>query len=339
MIRIKDIAQRAGVSATTVSNVIHGNTKKVSQATIDKINRIIEETNYVPSMGARLLAGNGSRIIGVLVGTEENLREEKLQDPFTGSILGTIETELSRRGYYMMFHISGGMEENCQLASAWNVEGLLTIGVSEEDNLRIRSLAKAPVVSIDVYYGKRAIPNVGLDDFSGGYEMTKYLLKKGHRRILFLSPCDVGVERKRWEGVKKALREYRIDDVEEHRLLISFDRRERMEQHRRNIERYKAHTALFFSSDFYAAEGMQFLHDEGVSVPGDISVAGFDNNSYATLMRPELTTVGQDVREKGLQAVEMLMKLIENGSEDGVDTQRQLPIRIVERASVRQIKE
>lgn len=337
MIRIKDIAQRAGVSATTVSNVIHGNTRKVSQATIDKINRIIEETNYVPSMGARLLAGNGSRIIGVIVGTEERFREEKLQDPFTGSILGKIETELSRRGYYMMFHMSSGMEENCQLASAWNVEGLLTIGISAEDNLEIRRLSRAPVVSIDVYYGKRAIPNVGLDDFSGGYEMAKYLLKKGHRRILFLTPWDVGVDKARWEGVQKALREYGVERIEECRQLMPFAHGERMELHRRNLEKYRRYTALFFSSDYYAAEGIQFLHDEGIRVPEELSVVGFDNNSYATLIRPALTTVAQDVREKGWQAVDMLMKLIENGGEEGVKTQTKLPIRIVERESVRQL--
>ena len=337
MIRIKDIAQRAGVSATTVSNVIHGNTRKVSQATIDKINRIIEETNYVPSMGARVLAGNGPRIIGVIVGTEERFREEKLQDPFTGSILGKIETELSRRGYYMMFHMSSGMEENCQLASAWNVEGLLTIGISAEDNLEIRRLSRAPVVSIDVYYGKRAIPNVGLDDFSGGYEMAKYLLKKGHRRILFLTPWDVGVDKARWEGVQKALREYGVERIEECRQLMPCAHEERMELHRRNLEKYRRYTALFFSSDYYAAEGIQFLHDEGIRVPEELSVVGFDNNSYATLIRPALTTVAQDVREKGWQAVDMLMKLIENGGEEGVKTQTKLPIRIVERESVRQL--
>ncbi len=339
MIRIKDIAQRAGVSPTTVSNVIHGNTRKVSQATIEKINSIIEETNYVPSMGARLLAGNGSRIIGVIVGTEERFREEKLQDPFTGSILGKIETELSRRGYYMMFHMSSGMEENCQLASAWNVEGLLTIGISAEDNLEIRRLARAPVVSIDVYYGKHAIPNVGLDDFSGGYEMTKYLLACGHRRILFLTPWDIGVDRARWEGVQKALREYGIDEaeIESCRQFMPCGREERIQMHRKNLEKYKQYTALFFSSDYYAAEGIQFLHDEGIRVPEDISVTGFDNNSYATLIRPALTTVEQDVRRKGWQAVDMLMQLIENGGEEGVQTQKKLPIRIVERESVRKL--
>ena len=72
-------------------------------------------------------------------------------------------------------------------------------------------------------------------------------------------------------------------------------------------------------------------------MPEELSVVGFDNNSYATLIRPALTTVAQDVREKGWQAVDMLMKLIENGGEEGVKTQTKLPIRIVERESVRQL--
>lgn len=84
MIRLQDIAEMAGVSRTTVSNVINGNTKRVSQKTIDKITAILKEQNYVPHMGSVMLSGHGSRIIGVVLGFTYAHGMQSLQDPFVG---------------------------------------------------------------------------------------------------------------------------------------------------------------------------------------------------------------------------------------------------------------
>lgn len=86
MIRLQDIAEMAGVSRTTVSNVINGNTKRVSQETIDKITAILKEQNYVPHMGSVMLSGHGSRIIGVVLGFHYAHGMQSLQDPFVGEI-------------------------------------------------------------------------------------------------------------------------------------------------------------------------------------------------------------------------------------------------------------
>ena len=96
MVRIKDIAKEAGVSPTTVSNVIHGNTKKVSKANIDKIQRILEKNQYIPSMSALMLAENRSRLIGVLIGEREGKRRSIASDPFYTQLSGTgdLQTKL-----------------------------------------------------------------------------------------------------------------------------------------------------------------------------------------------------------------------------------------------------
>lgn len=338
MIRIKDIARRAGVSATTVSNVIHGNTKKVSQSTIDLIKQIMEETNYVPSMSARLLAGSRSRIIGVILAAAGQDSASRLQDAFAGTILGAIETEIFRNGYYMMFHISSGDTENSQLASAWQIDGLITVSVPEEDNLHLSKMLKVPIVSVDNYYTEPALPNVGLDDFDGGYRMARCLLEKGHRNILFLSAYDKGGDLQRWLGVAKALDEAKVTDVNARRIIMPGDVKERMEMHRKNLKLYRENTALFFASDYYAAEGMQFLQEQGFRVPEDISIAGFDDSLYATILRPKLTTVGQDMQEKGRLAVRMLINLIETGEKKTDGLQKKLPVQLIERDSVRNLK-
>ena len=92
----------AGVSRTTVSNVINGNTKRVSQSTIDRITAILKEQNYVPHMGSVMLSGHGSRIIGVVLGFSFIHGMQSLQDSFVGEITGTLQVEAENRGYYIM---------------------------------------------------------------------------------------------------------------------------------------------------------------------------------------------------------------------------------------------
>ena len=98
MIRLQDIADMAGVSRTTVSNVINGNTKRVSQETIDKITAILKEQNYVPHMGSVMLSGHGSRIIGVVLGFAQAHGMYSLQDSFVGN--ERILCHADRRGEY-----------------------------------------------------------------------------------------------------------------------------------------------------------------------------------------------------------------------------------------------
>ena len=94
MIRIKDIADRAGVSPTTVSNVIHGKTGRVSKATVEKINRILKEMEYVPSISARMLANNSSGLIGVALGFMKKGNASSFEDPFVSAMLGNLEYQI-----------------------------------------------------------------------------------------------------------------------------------------------------------------------------------------------------------------------------------------------------
>lgn len=208
MIRIKDIAKEAGVSPTTVSNVIHGNTKKVSKANIDKIQKILEKNQYIPSMSALMLAENRSRLIGVLIGEREGKRRSIASDPFTSVILNSLELEIYRQNYYMLFHLANSQEESWKLAATWKVEGLITLGLSSEENLELSEKCQIPLVSIDNYYGEKKVANIGLQDFEGGYAMGKFLAEQGHKNILFLADNDVGVDHERWLGVQRAVGEF-----------------------------------------------------------------------------------------------------------------------------------
>lgn len=333
MIRIKDIAKRAGVSPTTVSNVIHGNTKKVSPATIKKIQEMLKEMSYVPSMGARMLAENRSRIIGVLLGGNADKRRSGKGEAFSNMIVSSLEYEIYRKNYYMMLHISSTAEENLQLAASWNVEGLITIGLSVQENLKLQSKCKVPMVSIDNYYENGTVANIGLNDWKGGFEMGKFLVEQKFVNMLFLADNNIGVDHYRWLGFCEALKEAGISVTEKDRLLIPEEHGPRIafyEQHQKMI---LSHEVLFFASDYYAAEAMNYFQDKGVCIPEEISVSGFDDSEYALLCRPLLTTVRQDVRQKGIAAVEKLFAFI-NGEKD-VSMEEKLPIELVVRDSVK----
>ena len=121
-IRIKDIAKIAGVSATTVSNVIHGRTEKVSRKTRKRIEEILDEQEYAPSMGARILSGKSSGMIAVVVGKRQEWEQEseKLEE-----ILREIEKSLDEREYYMLLHFVKTAEEFVRYAAVWKLDGVI----------------------------------------------------------------------------------------------------------------------------------------------------------------------------------------------------------------------
>ena len=139
MIRLQDIAEMAGVSRTTVSNVTNRNKKIVSHETINKITASLKEQNYVPHMGSVMLSGHGSRIIGVVLGFTYAHGMQSLQDPFVGELIGNIRMETEEKGYYVMLIGGEDIQNVVDIASKWNVEGLIILGYNEE---RYRSLSR-----------------------------------------------------------------------------------------------------------------------------------------------------------------------------------------------------
>ncbi len=334
MIRIKDIAKEAGVSPTTVSNVIHGNHKKVSEETVERIERLLKDRDYIPSMGARMLAGGGTRVIGVLAAEPGGEKRRAEGHPFANILLRSLEREIYERNYYMLLHFTATPEEGIQFAATWNVEGLITIGFGTGDNLKLQGSCKVPIVSIDVYYEVERMANVGLDDKGGGVLMTKYLLDTGHRKIGFVSDNDVGVDHERWKGVCEACEDYGVKDACVRHIIIPEERRTRREYYRKYLAQIAAeYDALFFASDYYAVEAMAVLGDMGVRVPEDLSVAGFDDTESAVMCRPLLTTVHQEVEGKAEHAVRKLLAFIQG--ERKISMTERLPVTLVLRDSVK----
>lgn len=336
MIRIKDIADRAGVSPTTVSNVIHGKTGRVSKATVEKINRILKEMEYVPSISARMLANNSSGLIGVALGFMKKGNASSFEDPFVSAMLGNLEYQIREHGYYMMLVARHEQDDIMQQALGWNFDGMIAMALKEKEIAELSERLGKPLVIIDQYLSPElGVRSITMDDRGGAYQMSQYLIGKGHKKFLFLSDCDLGVDHYRWLGVRQAMEEAGIEDFESRHIVIPWNPEQREKAYEEMLPFFKKQTALFFSSDYYALEASNFLQNRGIKVPEEISIAGFDDVTYATLARPKLTTVHQMVDGKARRAVEVLMHLIQD--EPVQKDIPPLPTTLVERESVRDL--
>lgn len=338
MITIKEIAEKLGMSTTTVSNVIHKKTGEVSDATVAKVEEALKKYNYVPNISARNLAQNESKIIGVAMRIREDKYDNALSDPFTGELIGGIEKSLRYSGYYMMIYISDQIEDLVQHLALWNADGLLLLGILGEEWKQIKAHYKKPTVFIDSYFDHtiNQLVNVGLQDQKGSYEITKYLISCGHRKIAYMADNCIGVDKERFKGFHQALDEAGIKfNQEQDFMLHAPEKSKRKESLGRICERCRDYnyTAIFCVSDYYAVSLMNEMSDRGIRVPEDISVVGFDDNFYARSHRPALTTVHQDPEQKGELAVKQLIRMIKG--EELEENRILLPTEIKVRDSVK----
>ncbi len=311
MITIKEMAAIIGVSPTTVSNVIHGKMKEVSPELTQKIQEVIREYNYIPNMSASNLAKNNSRVIGFIMHSGAMLYNNVVQDFFTSELLGEVEKGIRLAGYYLMVYISDQTEDIRTFVRSWNVDGIVALGFNGDAARHLREAFDKPMVFIDGYFNEeKEYVNVGLEDFESAYEITQCVLSHGHRHIAFASDNLVGVDAKRYAGCVAAAEDHEEEVVVEQILI---------ERSIKGVETFVKTlkssigviSAVICASDFYAMSIMGNFQDEGIQVPGDISLVGFDDTPMSTIVRPQLTTVHQSTVDKAKLAIDKLIPWIE----------------------------
>ena len=334
MITIKEIADQLGVSATTVSNVLNGRAGKMSQETRQRVEEALLRNHYVKEK-----KNNRGEPQHHLVAVYICLGKKKhvLTDPFCGSLLEGIDRELRK---YNRAMVCGTVDDNESFAKVLqnsNLEGAILLGCEAEFCTALVHQIPIPIVFVDSY--GEGVDNIGLEDYEGGYEMTSYLIGQGHRKIAFFGDQQhpMGSSLYRFRGLQKAMEEHKLEfDKDDYFYLPQHDnyRHEVLRQFAQNVKE-SGYTAAFFISDFLANEAISIFYSQGISVPEDLSVTGFDDNIYARLSRPMLTTMRQKPEEKGKEAVGLLMRRI-YGEEVPVGRMR-LPTELIVRESVRNL--
>ena len=333
MVTLKDIAAEAGVSITTVSNVVHNRKSRVSPELVRKIEKIIQREHYAPSMSARSLANDQSNIIGVITHLTPQNTGSTVGDPFMSSFVDSVEKRIREEGYYLMIRAVQDAAELDSLSRSWRLSGLILTGMFQDDFFRTTSTLGIPYVLIDSYVDDPEACCILLEDEKGGYIATKYLLEKGHRTIAFASPSirPGGVIEKRFIGYRRALEEYEIpfDSSLVFTQEITVEEGKKLG---RQLAGRPDLTGIFASADILAAGIMAGLSERGVSVPEDKSIVGFDDNYLAQLTIPCLTTIHQDAKRKGTLATDLILKQLRH--EPVEEKNIVLPVYLVERGSV-----
>ena len=329
---IRDVALHAGVSHQTVSRVINGS-PNVATGTRERVLATISELGYVPSPMARGLISNRTHSIGIVA--------EDISDQTFARWVAGAERAARARGYYLMI---GSVEPEddergyLRLMLERRVEGLLLARPHAAVNMRdLERLTKAgvPIVSM----GSSRVPGivVDVDNRQGGYDATRHLLEQGHRAIAtVVGPAEWPSSEARHEGYRTALAEAGVaydpalveqaDDwgLESGRAAAG-----------RLCAKHAQFTALFAHSDLIALGAIREVRLAGQTVPGDVSVVGYDDLPVAPYMDPPLTTVHQPMEELGALATNLLLDQL--AGEATATGDRLLPAELVSRASVARV--
>ena len=282
-VRIIDIAEELGLSTATVSNVLHGKTKKISDKTVRMVEQKLEERGYIPNMAATLLARNKSRIIGVVVNDHKKYGGLTLEDPFISATLNCLSDEIEQSNYCMMLKKATDIMRVVDFASMWNLDGMIIMGFCEDDYQNLRDHIRIPFVVYDgIMERQERICNVTIDDFDGGRQAGLYLAERGHKSVLCIADNDICMDLARYKGLCKGL------GAKADFLKVPMQEAERREFYEKNIRIVLEHSAVFAVSDFYAIDLIAFLHARGVRVPDSISVMGFDGSSDCKKIFPRL---------------------------------------------------
>lgn len=335
MITIKEIAEKLGISPTTVSNVIHGRTEKMSEETRKKVEMALVSNHYV-NESRQKEEQEELKLVTLDFCLGENV--DVMNDPFCAGLMSGISRELKKSGRYLLSDSPSDEESILRKLSSRNVEGAIVMGISPDRCESLQKRSVKPIVFIDA--GDGNYDNVGLQDQEGARELTAYLLRQGHRKIAFFfdaegaeAPCSRG----RYAGFLEAYRCFGLSHPKEDCFYLPKERYLRAE-FLRQFGRTRAgtdYTAAFFLSDLAASEAVGCFFAVGLSIPEDLSVSGFDDNIYARLSRPALTTVRQLPEEKAKAAVALLMDRIYG--REVIVRSLHLPTELIVRESVRNI--
>ncbi len=336
MATIRDVAEAAGVSVSTVSHVIN-ETRFVRPATRDKVLSAMDQLNYMPNRLARSLRRKDKRThtLGLLIPDSTN--------PFFAEVLRGVEDSSFEAGYNVILCNSDddpAKELNyLDVLLSKQVDGIVLVSAgAHRDSLELLSRRKGTAVVADRELDTAGLDCVVVDNAKGGQLATSHLLGLGHRRVgCIAGPSLLAPSAGRTEGYRQALKEAGIPVDDSLVLAGDFRPQSGYEAARQLLALDSPPSAIFACNDMMAMGALCALNDAGLQVPRDISVVGFDDISLASFTVPRLTTIAQPSYEMGLLAAELLIQRLRHPTAPA--KRKLLSPELIERDSVRALED
>lgn len=315
-VTIKDVAKIANVSPSTVSRVIAGS-KRISDETHHRVKKAMRELGYYPNANARSLVKNTTDTIGLVLARSI---VSALGNPFFPEVIRGITSITQDLGYRLLLSSSKNFleeeEEALSMLKERRVDGLLLLASRVQDSL-VKKLHQGNYSFVVV--GR--VPGIEInwvnnDNVRAAEKAISYLTELGHQKIgLLLGPLELIVSQDRLLGYKQGLQKAGIPFDPTMVQEVDFTEAGGFTGMNRLLKTHPEMTAVFAIDDLVAAGVMQAAKEQGLEIPGDISLIGFNDSPLASYMKPELTTIGIPIYEMGVQATKILINQLQNPEE------------------------
>lgn len=312
MATMKDIARLAQVSTSTVSHVINGS-RFVSDEIREKVMRIVAELNYTPSAVARSLKVRETKTIGLLVTATNN--------PFFAEVMAGVEQYCQKNQYNLIIATTGGdakrLQQNLQTLIHKQVDGVLLMCGDSRFQADMELEVSLPLVVMDWWFTELNADKILENSEYGGYLATKSMVDAGHQKIgIITGNLRKSVAKNRLQGYKKALSEANIVLNPDWIVESHFDFEGGIVGAQKLLSLSDRPTAIFCCSDTIAIGAYQAIQNQGLRIPQDISIMGYDDIELARYLFPSLSTISQPKAELGKLAVETLLQRIQEPNEN-----------------------
>ncbi|MET1412160.1 LacI family DNA-binding transcriptional regulator [Roseibium sp. HPY-6] len=311
---IKDVARKAGVSVGTVSRVL-ANNETVKHPLKLKVQAAMKELDYKPNLAARALRTNSIDVIGLIV--------PDLTNPFFAQLAQNVEMEAAKRSHSVMVANShdDAETEGTQISALLDraVRGIIIVATAAGKNLK---RADVPIISLDRRFGN--YPLIATDHYDGSQKIADHLHALGHRRIAYIAgPLSMDVAQSRREGFVKRIEALSTPDdpieLTVHEGQFDYDAGEELGRTiLANASANARPTAIAAASDQQAIGVLRCARDLKLDVPKDLSVAGFDDITLASLVVPRLTTLRQPIEALALAAVEQIFETMSASNDKAI---------------------
>ncbi|MFP5110970.1 LacI family DNA-binding transcriptional regulator [Bacillaceae bacterium C204] len=310
-VTMKDIAKYTGVSTATVSRVLNDN-YPVNIETKKKVLKAIEELNYEPNLVAKNLRSRKSNLVAIIVADIKN--------PYYVSIAKEIDDYLFEEGYSL---ITCSTDESIEkeadiirLLLSKHIDGIV-IAPSDSENSKLTGLIEqhVPIVLVDRKINVLPIPFVGTNNFKEAYNLTEYLIKKGHEKVgVMTGKLNTSTGKERLEGFKMAMGNYGLPIDEKWIFYGDFDEKQAYEVLSLFLKNNKdLPTALLSCNNLMTKGTIIALNEENIKIPEDISIVSFGAMENQEFFKTRITCIEQDTSYMGKKVAELLLAQLKNG--------------------------